>query len=72
MIRFKILIEQRDFQIAAMADSFISISSDHSEPSVGRPSSDPRPALPLVSAIIPVAKVAPLRAIPPLSVRPPI
>ncbi|KAL8156089.1 hypothetical protein AgCh_001248 [Apium graveolens] len=57
---------------AAMADSFISISSDYSEPFVGGPSSDPRPALPPVSAIILVTTDAPMRTILPPSVRLPI
>ncbi|KAL8120201.1 hypothetical protein AgCh_017374 [Apium graveolens] len=46
--------------IATMADCFISISSDHSEPSVGGPSTDPRPAHPPVLAMPhPVAEIVP-------------
>ncbi|KAL8120202.1 hypothetical protein AgCh_017375 [Apium graveolens] len=46
--------------IAAMADCFISISSDHSEPSVGGPSTDPRPAHPpVLSMPHPVAEIVP-------------
>ena len=49
-----------------MADSFIPVSADHSEPSVGAPSSDPRPVVP------PVLQPVPLQAIPPPGMRPPI
>ncbi|KAL8118075.1 hypothetical protein AgCh_015834 [Apium graveolens] len=56
-----------------MTDSFIPVPADHSEPSVGGPSSDPRPALPPVLAILsPVVTVVPLRAIPPPGMRAPI
>ncbi|KAL8110098.1 hypothetical protein AgCh_025994 [Apium graveolens] len=56
--------------IAAMADSFIPVSADHSEPLVGGPSSDPRPAIPPVLAIVPppVLQPVPLQAIPPRGV----
>ncbi|KAL8099608.1 hypothetical protein AgCh_032028 [Apium graveolens] len=54
-------------EIAAMADSFIPVSADHSEPSVGGPSSDSRPVLPPVLAILPpVVTAVPLRVIPPV------
>ncbi|KAL8156071.1 hypothetical protein AgCh_001230 [Apium graveolens] len=61
-------------EIAGMADSFIPISADHSEPSVGGPSLDPRPVAPPVLAILPppVLQPIPLQAIPPSGVRPPI
>ncbi|XP_074347798.1 uncharacterized protein LOC141686656 [Apium graveolens] len=57
-----------------MADSFIPVSADHSEPSVGVPSSDPRPVVPPVLAILPppVLQPVPLQAIPPPGMRPPI
>ena len=49
-----------------MADSFIPVSADHSEPSVGVPSSDPRPVVP------PVLQPVPLQVILPPGMRPPI
>ncbi|KAL8155496.1 hypothetical protein AgCh_000764 [Apium graveolens] len=64
----------QSYEIAAMADSFILISAAHSEPSVGVSSSDPRPVVPPVLAILPppVLQHVPLQAIPPLGMRPPI
>ncbi|XP_074330464.1 uncharacterized protein LOC141667752 isoform X2 [Apium graveolens] len=61
-------------KIAAMADSFISVPADHSEPSVGGPSSDPHHVVPPVLAILPppVLQPIPLQAIPPPGMRPPI
>ncbi|XP_074354947.1 uncharacterized protein LOC141693691 isoform X2 [Apium graveolens] len=57
-----------------MADSFIPVSADHSEPSVRVPSSDPRPVVPPALAILPplVLQPVPLQAIPPTGMRPPI
>ncbi|KAL8099061.1 hypothetical protein AgCh_031665 [Apium graveolens] len=61
-------------EIAAMADSFIPVSADHSEPSVGAPTSDPRPVIPPALAILPppVLQPVPLQAIPPPGMRPPV
>ncbi|KAL8100055.1 hypothetical protein AgCh_032352 [Apium graveolens] len=60
--------------IAVMADSFIPAPADHSEPSVGGPSSDPLPVVPPVLVILPppVLQPVPLQAIPPPCMRPPI
>ena len=57
-----------------MADSFIPVSADHSEPSVGAPTSDPRPVIPPALAILPppVLQPVPLQAIPPPGMRPPV
>ena len=57
-----------------MADSFIPVSADHSEPSVGAPASDPRPVIPPALAILPppVLQPVPLQAIPPPGMRPPV
>ena len=57
-----------------MADSFIPVSADHSEPSVGIPLSDPHSVVPPVLAILPppVLQPVPLQAIPPPGMRPPI
>ncbi|KAL8093036.1 hypothetical protein AgCh_035063 [Apium graveolens] len=64
----------QNLAIAAMTDSFISVPADHSEPSVGGPSSDPHPVVPPVLAILPphVLQPVPLQAIPPPGMRPPI
>ncbi|KAL8108735.1 hypothetical protein AgCh_024996 [Apium graveolens] len=64
----------RSVGITTMADSFIPVPAYHSEPSVGGPSSDPRPVVPPVLVILPpnVAQPVPLRAIPPPGMRPPI
>ncbi|KAL8118737.1 hypothetical protein AgCh_016302 [Apium graveolens] len=60
--------------IAAMTDSFIPVPADHSEPSIGGPSSDQRPVAPPMLAILPlvVLQPVPLQAIPPPGMRPPI
>ena len=73
-MRFEILILRRDYQIEAMANSFIPGSSDHLEPSVEGPSFDSRPVFPLVLAISPpIATVAPFQSIiPSLDARLPI
>ena len=57
-----------------MADSFIPVSADHSEPSVGAPASDPRPVIPPALAILPppVLQPVPLQAIPLSGMRPPV
>ena len=57
-----------------MADSFIPVSADHSEPSVGVSSSEPQPVVPPVLAILPpsVLQPVPLQAIPPPGMRPPV
>ncbi|KAL8146352.1 hypothetical protein AgCh_004189 [Apium graveolens] len=60
--------------LTEMADSFIPVSADHSEPSVGAPASDPRPVIPPALAILPppVLQPVPLQAIPPPGMRPPV